>query len=251
MQRIQSRENPQIKHIAKLKRSSTYRRKHQACTVEGMRAISAFLTCSLHHINMLYMTEHAYHRLTFPFDDDRITIVKQHVMDKISAMHTPSGILAHVHLGDWQSKEPTSGLCLVEIRDPGNLGTLIRSSVALGYEHVCLISCADPWNPKTIQASAGALAHARLCLSSWQEVLQQQHLQRYALTHHQATPIENIKLQNALILVGNEAYGLPGHMQQEADARIRLHMPGEGESFNAAVAGSIALYLYARQGQTS
>lgn len=241
MQYIRSRENTQVKHIRKLGRSKAYRHEHQECIVEGLRALTSFIN-SRHTVLQVYIQEDRITPDDIPIDQKYITIVTAAVMDKMSTAHTPSGIIGHIQLHDWQATAAKPGLGLVEISDPGNIGTLIRSSVALNYRTITVIDCADPWNPKSIQASAGTIAHAYLHITEWDDLYNSTHLTTCALTAYNATPIETISVSEPLILVGNEAHGLPDKVSQEAHQRIALRMPGPAESYNAAIAGSIALY---------
>ncbi len=248
MQYIRSRDNTQVKHIRKLGRSRTYRHKHQECVVEGVRALKSFLD-SRHTVRAVYIQENHTSPEDLPIEADRIITVSAPVMEKMSTVYTPSGILGHIQLATWIATQPQPGLALIEIADPGNLGTLIRSSIALNYTTVTLINCADPWNPKAVQASAGTVAHAYLHITDWKTLADATHLTTCALTAHHATPIEKTHIQHPLILIGNEAHGLPESICAAAEHRITLYMPGPAESYNAAIAGSIALYTMTNKGE--
>jgi len=239
---IHSRQNQQVKHVTQLNRSKVYRHEHNACVVEGARALSPFLA-SRHAIQSVYMTEEAYHTQKLGIPAEKVTIVTTSVMEKMSTLHTPSGILGLITLGTWQSASIQPGLCLVNISDPGNLGALIRTSVGLGHDTITCINCVDPWNQKVVQASAGTLAHAYIHTTSWEQIRQTE-LTTCALTAYNAHAIETISFTgNELLLVGNEAHGLPEDICIQADQRIALSIPGNAESYNAAIAGSIALYI--------
>ena len=242
MQYITSRANERIKHIAKLSQSKQYRHEQQECIVEGSRALHSFLD-SHHTIIAVYMTQTAYASHDLGIDTDIITIVSDPVMDKISHTQTPSGILGHIRLQEWQSDTIQPGLALINVTQPGNIGTLIRTSVGLGYTTITMIDCADPWNPKAIQASAGTIAHAQITMTDWTTICASDTVTTCVLTAHDAKPIESATINNPLILVGNEAHGIPENIHNEADTRIALRMPGPIESYNAAIAGSIALYI--------
>jgi len=242
MQHIRSRDNQHIKHLAKLAQSKSYRHEHQACIVEGERALQPFVA-SRHRLIGVYMTHAMYKATSYAISPEYITIVPDHVMDKISPVQTPSGIVGHIHVSTWTADAPQPGLCLVNVSDPGNVGTLIRTSIALNYTTISLITCADPWNPKAVQASAGTIAHAYCHITTWQDIQYTSHVTPCALTAHNAEPIEDVAIDNPLIVIGNEAHGVPHEIIASSDYRVRLHMPGQAESYNASVAGSIALYM--------
>jgi TrmH family RNA methyltransferase len=123
------------------------------------------------------------------------------------------------------------------------MGTLIRSAVAFDRPQLIVISGVDPYNPKVVQASAGTIGQAALIFMTWQELYN--HKQRppiHALVSNGGTPPDHTS-KETLLLVGGEANGLPDPVLKQCDRLITLGMPGPAESLNAAIAGSIALYL--------
>src|SRR5438128_1706538 len=111
---------------------------------------------------------------------------------------------------------------------------------------VVCIETVDPWNPKVVQASAGAIAHVSIFRISWDDVmLNKKNIPLYALVASEGQTPNNLNLSNALLIVGSESHGIPQNWIDQCDEKITLPMPGNFESLNAAVAGSIALYLAA------
>lgn len=250
MKTISSVENLEIKQVVTL-RTPTGRKKHQQFVVEGIRAIATF-QFHQYQLTALYTTESmlpkAYSLLPNPQDREYyIRLVTNSVMRKISTAVTPSGILAVFRLPKPQDTiELSAGVALVNLQDPGNVGTLIRTAAALSAKTVVIVDGVDPWNPKVIQSSAGALASVNLLELNWPELVKTAHAQKVSLcglvVKNGKSP-EEIDFTNTLLIIGNEAHGLSKELQKECDQLMTIPMPGGTESLNAAVAGSIALYL--------
>jgi TrmH family RNA methyltransferase len=101
-----------------------------------------------------------------------------------------------------------------------------------------------------IQASAGTIASVKLFQLSWQELVKTAHeknLSLCALVVSGGKPPSAINFSNSLLVIGNEAHGLSASMQHDCDQLMTIPMPGGTESLNAAVAGSIVLYLAYQQ----
>ena len=111
---------------------------------------------------------------------------------------------------------------------------------------VVVIGGADPYHPKVVQASAGTLGKLTITTSSWEELVkkaEEQKVSLCALVVKDGSNFKEISFKNTLLVLGNEAEGLPAHYIAACDQRLTLAMPGGIESLNAAIAGSIALYL--------
>jgi len=141
----------------------------------------------------------------------------------------------------------------VDINDPGNAGTMMRSAVAAGANAVVLAGdCVDPTNPKTIRASAGAFFKVPIIVhDDVDEALS-------ALTGHglrllgaageAASGCNEIDLREPVALVlGSEAHGLSDTARAALDIEVRIPMPGPVESLNVAMAGAILAYEVTRQ----
>ena len=166
-------------------------------------------------------------------------------MKKMSTATTPSGLLGVFKIPPAPKIEYLGpGLVLAQISDPGNMGTLIRTALACGKQTIVIVEGTDPWSPKVVQASAGTIAQARIFNLDWKTlVAQKKTLKLYGLVVHNGKNIHTIDRNHALIVVGNEAHGLPKEWAHNCDDLITLPMPGGTESLNAGVAGSIAAYL--------
>lgn len=245
MKHITSVTNSTVKQIVGL-HDATQRQALGLCIVEGIRAVKTFIAhCAL---EQLYITSEKFELVKDLCPSDMITLVENHVMRKISTATTPSGIVAIVKIPKAPNPtELTSGLVLAQITDPGNMGTLIRTAAALSIRSIIVVEGTDPWSPKVIQASAGTIATVKIFTWSWEQLLtHKKDLHLNALVVSGGASPETLTADNQLLVVGNEARGLPNSWQQDCDQLITIPMPGNVESLNAAVAGSIALYLWAR-----
>ncbi|MFM2089924.1 MAG: hypothetical protein RLZZ127_413 [Planctomycetota bacterium] len=211
------------------------REEHGCFLVEGRRAVGDFLAAGW-----------APRRLFRPADEpvppgwEAAVPVSGRTRERISAQSTPSGWAGLFPLP--APRPPAGGLVLVGVHDPGNAGTLIRAAAAFAWPGVVLVGGADPWAPKAVQASAGALARIPvLRLAAEAAPADLLDGPAAALVVAGGAAPETLAPPRWL-LVGAEADGLPAAWRGAA-AACTLPMPGGTESLNAAMAGTLALYL--------
>lgn len=134
-----------------------------------------------------------------------------------------------------------------ELRDPGNLGTMLRTSDAVGAGGVILIDdCADPFSAEAVRASMGAVFTQKVARARWDEFLpwlRGGSGQLVAASLRDAVPYRGAPYEGpCFILVGNESQGLPDTYESECDLRVTMPMRGRADSLNAAVAGAVLAY---------
>jgi len=244
MKTINSRQNPEIKAIYALRRPQG-RREQKRFAVEGFRACSAMLEAGWEPVGLYIMQENI-EKSQKVASEASITLVSGPVMEKISQTKTPSGIVGIFPLPDAPEAEKLeSGVVLANISDPGNMGTLIRTCAAMGFKSMVVIEGADPWGHKVVQSTAGAIAQVDIFEWSWKQLLENKKDKKLcALVARDGKKPEAIE-KNCLLIVGNEAHGIAPEWIEQCDQKITLPMSDKTESLNAAVAGSIALYLMA------
>jgi TrmH family RNA methyltransferase len=243
MKLITSLSNPYVKKVVELKEKKG-REQHKQFVAEGLRTIQTCLESSC-ECEQLMVSQKAYEQLPeniikkFP-----ITVVSFDVMKRISSSTMPSGFLGIFAMPKSRAlAHLRPGIALHNITDPGNMGTLIRTAVALNACCVIVDGC-DRFNPKVVQASAGLITHAECIEASWERLLMhKKDLKLCALVVEGGSQPREVDLGNSLLVVGSEAHGLPDDVIAACDTRMTLPMAGPAESLNAAVAGSIALYL--------
>jgi len=243
---ITSVQNDEVKSIVRL-HDARERREHKLFIAEGIRTCTTLLENGM-KISQLFLSDKS---LIATFDTyiqpEKIVIVSDVVMKKMSSAATPSGILCIFHIPEEPSIDQLSaGIILAEIADPGNVGTLIRSAVAMNKQTVVCIGGADPWSPKAIQSTAGYISHVNIFQLDWNSLVsaaRKNSIPLIALVVSDGLSPEKALQQNSLIIIGNEARGIPDAWVADCDIKVTLPMPGITESLNASVAGSIALYL--------
>lgn len=242
MKHITSTDNPLIKHVVKLHHSKYRSEKQQYCA-EGLRICSTILTAG-HRLLNCFVTEKAHDLIASVVPESSVIVVPDSVMKKMSQSSTPSGILCTFSIPQPVSSITQPGLVLAQLNDPGNVGTLIRTAAALNKKTIVLVEGVDPWSFKVVQASAGTIALVSIIRCNWQQLLQLKGtFKLYALVVQTGAPCSTVDAPNALLVVGNEAQGIPSDWLTSCDTFITLPMPGNTESLNAGVAGSIAAYL--------
>lgn len=246
MKTITSVHNEQIKHLINLAKKA-FRVEHQQFLVEGTRACHELM--QLQSPLMIYVTDtyHEYNR-TLILDPAITTIVAEHVMAKISHATTPSGICAVFQIPAPRSL-PVSGpgIILIDVSDPGNMGTLIRTAAAMNIKEVIIIGGVDLYSPKVIQSTAGCLASVNLYQTTFEQLIAHNKLQLCALVVKDGSLPDQINLSNKFLVIGSESNGLSPEHIAACKESMTIPMPGQAESLNAAVAGSIALYLMSQQ----
>lgn len=243
IKKITSLSNSLIQQVVKL-HGSKYRSQRSQFIAEGIRTIKTFVESGYQPLTLFVTEEHSvFIKDLVPLNS--AVIVSEAVMKKMSAAKTPSGLLAVFCIPPSPPLHTlSSGIVLAGMLDPGNVGTLIRTAVAMNKKSAILINSVDPFSPKVVQASTGALALIDVYTMSWDELMEYKDRPKLcALTVSNGQDPKSLDLSDSLIVVGGEARGLPIDWVKQCDARVTLPMPGGFESLNAAVAGSIALYL--------
>jgi RNA methyltransferase, TrmH family len=133
------------------------------------------------------------------------------------------------------------------LRDPGNLGTMLRTCDAVGAGGLILIDdCADPFSAEAVRASMGAVFTVAVAQAPWEEFITWLRAgpgQLVAASLRDAVPYRGAAYQApCFVLVGNESQGLPEAYEAACDLRVTMPMKGRADSLNAAVAGAVLAY---------
>jgi TrmH family RNA methyltransferase len=143
-------------------------------------------------------------------------------------------------------------LVLDRIQDPGNLGTMIRTADAAGFDTVLLgKGTVDPFNAKVVRATQGSLFHVNVRAVDLLETLPElksEGFHVYGTALAKATSYEQVDFKDKVALViGNEAQGVHNDVLDLCDTRVHIPVLGDAESLNAAVAAGILMYRIALQ----
>jgi len=185
----------------------------------------------------------------------RVFALSEGVVEKIADAQTPQPVLAAVRFDRPDvTSIPQVGLTLVlhELRDPGNVGTIIRSADAAGATAVVLTGqSVDPFNPKTLRASAGSIFHLPVVVASIEATAAHfDDAQLLATVVRGGRSYREVDFTVAsVVVIGNEADGLDAATIERCGESISIPMEGHGESLNAGVAASLVAFeaLWQRQ----
>lgn len=230
---ITSLSNPYVKHLAKLRSDSAYRRKTKRALIEGKHVVAEH-----GRLHSLIVSKS---ELAKNLQAKEIYFADEAIIKKISGLENPEGILAEVDLPDESSLEDCQKLLVLDaISDPGNLGTLFRTACAFGWQGILLLpNCCDPFNDKALRAAKGATFKIPFKQGSIAD------LKKTNLLHLAADlegePPEKYKDQPLSLVIGNESQGLSSEIKKTC---LPITLPMQNmESLNASVAGGILLYI--------
>lgn len=258
---ITSVQNPRIQWVRKLQAQSKARRQEQVFVVEGVRLVEEALQAGWVVRQVLYVPDVGERGLALVerFQQFGVPVeqVSTGVMEAASDTQTPQGVLAVIELRTLPLPLGVDFLLVADgLRDPGNLGTLLRTAAAAGVQGVLLPPGAmDPFSPKVLRSAMGAHFRLPVLNLEWeriQEILQpSEEEQRFQV--FLADSAGGIAYTQAdftrptALIVGGEAEGAGAQADEIADAHLHIPMPGKMESLNAAVATAVLLFEVVRQ----
>lgn len=250
---ITSAQNPKIKLVRALQSRAKARRKEGAFVIEGVRLFEEATKAHWPIRFVLYdnsLSERG-RELLKALNDVDIEELDAALLKSISDTETSQGILAVLDYESLRYPENANFVLIPDqIRDPGNLGTLIRTAAAAGVDVVIIPpETTDAFAPKVLRAGMGA--HFRLPIISmdWDEI----EVRVWGLTVYLAEMQADVSYtaanltQACAVIVGGEAEGASESARGLVDQSIHIPMKDETESLNAAVAGAIILFEAARQ----
>ena len=245
---LTSLQHPIVKHLVKLRQNCDYRYDHQAVIVEGVKPIKELV--SKRPFKTLLVLDES---LVPPGAKSKETyVVTEGILHKISGMQTSEGILAEVEMPANASLKGCKRLIVLDgINDPGNLGTILRTALALGWEGAFIIqdSC-DPYNEKALRAARGATFRLPIAQGSWEDLkrlITVNRLNPVVADLDGVAPDELKKKKEGIVLIlGNEAHG-PSAEAKSLGQAVTIPMPGPMESLNVSVAGALLMYALTRK----
>ncbi|WP_112181570.1 MULTISPECIES: RNA methyltransferase [Paraliobacillus] len=242
---ITSVKNETIKQWNKLK-IKKHRELQQLFIIEGLHLVQEVLRSDW-DVEALILQDGAKIPEEIEALSDKITYVTENVMQHLTDTKTPQGIAAIVQMKELKIVNNQKLLLLDAIQDPGNVGTMIRTADAAGFDAVVLgDGTVDLYNDKVIRASQGSLFHlpiARKNLLAYTKELKSQNVSIWGSTLEQASPIQEIAIPEQLaLIVGNEGAGVDQNLLEVADQRVHIPIYGQAESLNVSVATGIMLY---------
>ena len=251
---ITSATNPFVKQLRALSTSKKARQESGVFILEGWRGIETLLSreSRQYALETLVVSDEWKNDPRLPESADTV-LLPGHLFEKVSDVRNAQGILAVVRHTPYAFEfYPDTGryLLLDNLRDPGNLGTLIRSAVGAGFDGVLLYGdCVEPFNPKTVRATMGTFAFCNLWNIGDDEIgrLLEADYELCATTGREGENLYDTKFTRRTVLaVGSEAHGVSEELMQRATRKITIPLARECESLNAAIAGSVCMFQIAR-----
>jgi TrmH family RNA methyltransferase len=255
---ITSAQNERIKYTRSLGRRRV-RRREGRFAVEGTRLVEEATRAGLRPVFALYTqawAETSAGEGVLPAlseAEEGCWLVSEAVLAACSDTQSPQGVLLVL---PFVQIAPQPGLCLVldQLRDPGNLGTILRSAKAAGVGEVMLTpGTVDPYSPKVVRGAMGA--HFYLCVSSlaWPAIAKRLAGRAVWLADMAGDAAYDAVdwVQPAALIVGGEAAGAGEEADRLASGRVTIPMASQVESLNAAMAATVILFEAARQRRVS
>jgi TrmH family RNA methyltransferase len=273
LRRVEGRHNPLVKQLrqafsrAELTESGD-------CAIEGLRILEEAIRSGL-RFSAVFFRDSAQDRAErlLPQIGSQVEtlLLPDKLFDSLVPSESPQGVAALVRLKEFSLDDVVENerlqvgpiVVLAGVQDPGNLGTILRSSEAFGSAGVVLgEGTVSPFNSKVIRASAGSVfrlpvihgqsqGREKSATAKLEEVsnkLRAKGVRLIATSSHKGTPLDQADLKGAVaIFFGNEGAGLPREVMAKMDESVAIPHTTQVESLNAGVAASIVLYEAARQ----
>lgn len=258
---ITSTSNAKVKRLVNLRKKRRARDEEGVFLVEGIRM---FREVPVDLLREIYVSETFYKKEKETVEQVlsggriRPELVSDTVFSYISDTKTPQGILCVVRQMDYELEEIIKGenlhlLVLDNLQDPGNLGTIVRTSEGAGVNGIIMSAgCVDIYNPKTIRSTMGSIYRVPFYyaedLERAVEEMKRKGIHTYAahLLGKKDYDQEDYRTSCAFF-IGNEGNGLREEIANAAQTYIKIPMSGQVESLNAAIAASVLMFEVRRQ----
>ena len=249
--------NPTVKFVRSL-RDKKHRRREGRFLAEGLRLLTDARENGRLPELLVMAAEREPHPLLAALEADvertggEIVETSAEILAKITGKDNPqavAGVFAEFDTALAALDRDAAPIWLVAqaLRDPGNLGTMLRTGDAVGAGGLILLDdSADPFSVEAVRASMGAIFTLAVATARWNEFLpwlRSGSGQFVAASLRDAVPYRDAPYEApCFILVGNESQGLPEEYEAACDLRVTMPMRGRADSLNAAVAGAVLAY---------
>ncbi|MGN8645732.1 TrmH family RNA methyltransferase [Gracilibacillus sp. HCP3S3_G5_1] len=178
--------------------------------------------------------------------------VSDNVMAALTDTKTPQGILAVVNKNKSSEQQIERALLIDRVQDPGNLGTMIRTADAAGFDTVILgKGTVDLFNEKVIRSTQGSIFHLDIYEADLHEEidrLQSEGTEIWSTALENATDYHEVRVPEKIaIVVGNEGAGIDQNLIKKANQNVKIPIYGKAESLNVSVAAAILMYEVAKK----
>ena len=226
--------NADIKNL----KDKKYRRDNKLFMVEGNKFCYDLLNSDIEIVTTLTSDKNL---KGFP----KIEVVSEKMLTSLATTKTNQSIICICKVKDYGIESVGNSLILDNLQDPGNVGTLVRSALAFGFNDIYLVEGADPYSEKVIRSSAGLIMNARLHVVDFETIKQNKDkiTKTFMVADMDGDNINQIRLPKGkvAVIIGNEGQGVSDKFLKLADKTISIPMASKVESLNAGVAGSIIM----------
>ena len=238
---ITSVDNNKIKELSKLKESK-YRKKNSQFIVEGYHLVEE--ANKYNRLEEVFLLEDITYEINVP-----CTYVSKEVMKKLSSLDTIPDIIGICSIKDNGTIKGKRILMLDRVQDPGNLGTIIRSSLAFNIDTIILSKdCVDLYNSKVIRSTQGMIFGINIITMDLIEaidILKKDNIKIYGTRVDNGIDVSTLTVEEKnsfALIMGNEGQGVSSEVLDLCDKYLYIKMNNNTESLNVAVATSIILY---------
>lgn len=246
---ITSVDNPMVKEARSLN-DKKHRRFHGKFLVDGEKLVNE-VVCGAMEVDKLFVDSSRLSDFGYILEkfNGKVVPVTTKVINSISENVTPQGIIAEVVMretGVFAPEQNQPILVLDRIQDPGNLGTIIRTASATGFETIVLIDTVDPFSPKVVRSSSGGVFYTDIYRMTESEIIDYCKAKNIELLVADMGG-ENIfktttSNKNFALVIGNEGQGVSDNFKKFGRA-ISLPMKEQMESLNAGISASVLMYV--------
>lgn len=248
MKYIESKKNEEIKQFNKLNKTKEIK-KTGTYLIEGFHLVREADQNDQKIVTILATENHQDDQLIKKYYDQAI-IISDDIAEQLSEAKTPQGIFAVIEVPERTEVTQLTGqwVFLANVQDPGNVGTIIRTADAAGYDGVITsLDTADIYQPKVQRSMQGSQFHLpiyRMDLTKALELAKKSQLTVYGSeVNAEAVPYNTLeKVENFALIMGNEAHGLNQATLSATDKNIYIPIKGKAESLNVAVAAGVLMY---------
>lgn len=238
---ITSSDNPTFKKLKSLQ-TAKGRARHGLCIVEGEKIIFE----NLELVDQIFLREDI--EVTPNLADMQPIILSKKLFNEISDLETSPGIFATAQIpltAKQSGRTPLAPtLILDRIQDAGNMGTLLRTAAAFGFNNILTINCVSPFSQKVLRAGMGNQFLLNISEASFEDIKKIANDFELIIADMNGTPLNETPLLNGnfALVLGNEGQGISKELLDLPHAKITIPMQPGTESLNVAAAGAILMY---------
>ncbi len=244
---ITSKQNSLIKEIRSLS-DKKFRDKLGLYVVEGRKLVCEAIELDL-PVYVIIGTEKALSELNVK--DVRVETVSEEVFSSVSAEVTPQGVIAVIHKPENALIKPDGSCVLLDgVADPANVGAIVRTAAASGYNTVYTTDdCADPFSQKAVRASMSGVFRIRIVRASREQLLSLIDKPLIVADMDGESLYQTKIAQHFCLVIGNEGHGVCDLLRKKASKVVSIPMANGVESLNAAVSAGLLMYGLKNQSQ--